>query len=262
MYAKDKSIIYKGGEKSVMNEKTSKLKEKLFYLLYRTNNYLTYHQYKRSLNIATGLLMVALIFIVIGFFCIFFSNVLTLVLISNAVLSILIIYTLMYYYINAKFSRLLKTSKIAMNNLAFNGMVSESWHIYDGYFSNSETESVEIVFTDEKSYIGNIIQIFLKKSQKTLPLPASDISNLRQYLIKLTDIEDDNGKKIVAYGTVSESIAKQLKREGIKLTYLPKKYRCKPGRLNYANAVKDIKAAFWKYPSDFRAAMFEVDSKN
>lgn len=245
-----------------MNEKTSKLKEKILYLFYRTNNYLTYHQYKRSLSVATGLLMVAIIFIIIGFFCIFFSNILTLVLLSNAVLSILIIYTLMYYYISAKFSRLLKTSKIAMNNLAFNGVVSESWHIYDGFFSSSDSESIEIAFTDEKSYLGNLIKIFSKKSQKTLPLSNDDIDNLKQYLANLSKFKDKNGKKVIAYGTVSESIAKQLKKEGIRLIYLPKKYRCKPGRLNYARAVKDIKAAFWKYPRDFHAVMLECNSEN
>ena len=76
-------------------------------------------------------------------------------------------------------------SKKVMEMIAVNGYVCKSWSIYDGLFTTTNHESLEIAFSKEHTYLYNLWTIFKHKNH-ILPPSSKDIEGLKNYLFNLS----------------------------------------------------------------------------
>lgn len=223
--------------------------------LAKVSRYSSYHAYKRSLRWANAFLLFAF---VMACFTLIPVKINRTGITSSIVLLMLVAYFFIYYWIMAKAQVMKKDSQKVMLQVAFNGIISQGWNIYDGIFDEDGQESLEISFTEERPFITNLIYLFLHK-KKTLPLSDSDIENLKYYIVGLNNISSPL-RKYVAYGTMDNGLAKQLEQNGIQLTALSWHYKTKPGRWDFALATGKFSKALFLYPK-FIAYEMSVDPK-
>lgn len=218
-------------------------------LLYRLTHYSSYHAYRRKLSLVRGILWFALILFVLGTIL---ENYRTQFVVYNSVIFLLGIYLIGTYTVTAKASVMFKDSAKVMQSIAFEGVVSHSWNIYDGIYGNpnSGEYSVEIVFTKEKAFLTSLINI-LRKKPSTLPLVKEDVLNLRDYVQILTAYKTEE-RSFKVYSTLSDKMAEELAAYGMNLTQIENRYRDKPFRWDYARATGKIGDAFAGYPRDWK----------
>lgn len=219
----------------------------------KLTNYSSYHAYRRSLRLSNYYLLLAFLLALYSLIPIKANSHGT---ITSLVFIMLLAYFFLYYWIMAKAAKLKRDSDHVMLQVAFNGLLSEGWSIYDGIADDPGQESLEITFTKERPLLTNIWYLAQKKKQ-TLPLPADDILNLKYYLAQLTNISKPE-KKYVAYATLDDGLVEELTSSGIRVDELPRKYKTKPGRWNYAVATGIATNALLGYPH-FSAYMLSVD---
>lgn len=149
-------------------------------------------------------------------------------------------------------------SKKVMEMIAVNGYVCKSWSIYDGLFTTTNHESLEIAFSKEHTYLYNLWTIFKHKNH-ILPPSSKDIEGLKNYLFNLSKI-DNNGIHYVAYATLTSTEAELLRSYNIILTSINNRFVTKPNRIDFAAGMGELKYAFTKFPKDFKAYLLSVDN--
>lgn len=236
---------------------------KILLRYYKATHYATYHAYRKGLTRATRLIELAILILMI-------STIISIIPATRGLADYLlslsgligVIYFLVYYRINAKGRYLRKDSKKAMRMIATDGYVPKSWNIYDGVYSSEGLESIEIAFVQDHSYLKDIWRI-LKDNRPILPPTKRDLEALREYILRLQQLElqDELGIQInyIAYGTLDGQLVKQLKEAHFKLEEIDDDFITKPGRLDYGAATGTIKNAFRNYPKDFKAYIISFD---
>lgn len=230
------------------------LREKYSKKIYNLTTYVTYHQYRKSLNRLNWLMKVILL---LAFFAILVPGDYGFLLINFVFLG-MIIYTFFYFGVNRKARWLRSDSKKVMADLAFKGYIPQSWHVYDGIYKKNEEDenefSLELVFTQEHTYIENLYS-FIEKKGKTLPPDKEDLDILKHYITKLN--ENTAEYQFTIYATMSPDLYKVLKERGFVLTALGKKYTTKPTRLDYSVAAGLGFKGITHYPK-FEAYQIEI----
>ena len=219
-------------------------------LLYRLTHYDSYHSYRVRMAIVRSLLWLA---VVLYIYKLFIPNYQTDIFVNDIIIFLLGSYLIAYYSVTAKASIMFKDSAYVMRKIAFSGVISNSWNIYDGILKDPEEGevSVEITFFKEKAFLVNVFDL-MRKSGKTLPLTKDDIENLKRY-IEVLDGSQALRKKFEAYATLSDEMAKTLSDAGILLTRLDNHYRTKPYRWDYARTTGKWSNALFGYPSSWNA---------
>lgn len=231
------------------NQKQNKKFSKGINWLYKLTHYNSYHAYRQHLKIIRGTLWLALVLLI---FRAGISGVSGFV-INNLIVFLMGIYLIGTYMVTAKASTMFKDSAQVMHSIAFEGVVSAAWNIYDGvYGDESQGESsIEIIFFREKAFLTSLFNI-VRKNNVTLPLSETDILTLRDYVAVLSAYQDE-GKTFKVYTTVSDEMANQLRKYGIQLTQISAAYKDKPFRWDYARTTGKIKNAFFGYPNTWNA---------
>ena len=222
--------------------------------IYKTTHYQTYHSYHKALRFASKLLILAFLIEFISFF----PWIVNKTLLSSIGLLLFVIYLLYYYWIMSKARGLKADSKKVMEMIAVNGYVCKSWSIYDGLFTTTNHESLEIAFSKEHTYLYNLWTIFKHKNH-ILPPSSKDIEGLKNYLFNLSKI-DNNGIHYVAYATLTSTEAELLRSYNIILTSINNRFVTKPNRIDFAAGMGELKYAFTKFPKDFKAYLLSVDN--
>ncbi|QDR73600.1 hypothetical protein FOD75_10915 (plasmid) [Limosilactobacillus reuteri] len=228
----------------------------------KISHYQSYHAYRRSLKWAIRYVILAF---VIGCIGVIPNVARTYGQLTTLSLIMMITYFFWYYWIMAKSKQMRQDARDAMLMTAMNGIVSDAWRIYDGIYDRPGfpdrnvpgQESLEIVFAQDHSYLRNIYWI-LKHRPASLPPKPEDIINLKRYLVGLQNLSNEV-TQYVAYGSMTDQIARYLATQGIELTPLPKKYVTKPSRWDYAAATGKLKNALWGYPHHFAAYQMVVN---
>lgn len=236
-------------------EKNSRTtKGKLF--VYRLLNFLDYHSYRLHIACAKGIVILALFMMLIS---VFITNRILLFALGNCVIGLLAFYMFMSYGIFVKARQMKNDSKELMKRIAFSGIISQAWNLYNGIYEEDGAKSLEIVFGTERAWISNFYSLLLHH-HKTLPLSDSDIQNLKGYL-EILHAERENGNNYVVYGTMSWKLANQIMDSGIKLVRIPRHYRTKPQRWDYAVATGKWSNALLNYPSDFDVYLLDAEAQ-
>ena len=238
-------------QKAVMQAKGFRAADNLLNGIYKTTHYQTYHSYHKALRFASKLLILAFLIEFISFF----PWIVNKTLLSSIGLLLFVIYLLYYYWIMSKARGLKADSKKV---IAVNGYVCKSWSIYDGLFTTTNHESLEIAFSKEHTYLYNLWTIFKHKNH-ILPPSSKDIEGLKNYLFNLSKI-DNNGIHYVAYATLTSTEAELLRSYNIILTSINNRFVTKPNRIDFAAGMGELKYAFTKFPKDFKAYLLSVDN--
>ena len=241
-------------QKAVMQAKGFRAADNLLNGIYKTTHYQTYHSYHKALRFASKLLILAFLIEFISFF----PWIVNKTLLSSIGLLLFVIYLLYYYWIMSKARGLKADSKKVMEMIAVNGYVCKSWSIYDGLFTTTNHESLEIAFSKEHTYLYNLWTIFKHKNH-ILPPSSKDIEGLKNYLFNLSKI-DNNGIHYVAYATLTSTEAELLRSYNIILTSINNRFVTKPNRIDFAAGMGELKYAFTKFPKDFKAYLLSVDN--
>lgn len=241
-------------QKAVMQAKGFRAADNLLNGIYKTTHYQTYHSYHKALRFASKLLILAFLIEFISFF----PWIVNKTLLSSIGLLLFVIYLLYYYWIMSKARGLKADSKKVMEMIAVNGYVCKSWSIYDGLFTTTNHESLEIAFSKEHTYLYNLWTIFKHKNH-ILPPSSKDIEGLKNYLFNLSKI-DNNGIHYVAYATLTSTEAELLRSYNIILTSINNRFLTKPNRIDFAAGMGELKYAFTKFPKDFKAYLLSVDN--
>lgn len=222
--------------KTTNNVDEPKKSRKGLALLYRLTHYDSYHSYRVRMAIVRSLLWLA---VVLYIYKLFIPNYQTDIFVNDIIIFLLGSYLIAYYSVTAKASIMFKDSAYVMRRIAFSGVISNSWNIYDGILKDPEEDevSVEITFFKEKAFLVNVFDL-MRKNGKTLPLTKDDIENLKRY-IEVLDGSQALRKKFEAYATLSDEMVKTLSDAGILLTRLDDHYRTKPYRWDYARTTED-----------------------
>ena len=240
--------------KAVMQAKGFRAADNLLNGIYKTTHYQTYHSYHKALRFASKLLILAFLIEFISFF----PWIVNKTLLSSIGLLLFVIYLLYYYWIMSKARGLKADSKKVMEMIAVNGYVCKSWSIYDGLFTTTNHESLEIAFSKEHTYLYNLWTIFKHKNH-ILPPSSKDIEGLKNYLFNLSKI-DNNGIHYVAYATLTSTEAELLRSYNIILTSINNRFVTKPNRIDFAAGMGELKYALTKFPKDFKAYLLSVDN--
>ena len=241
-------------QKAVMQAKGFRAADNLLNGIYKTTHYQTYHSYHKALRFASKLLILAFLIEFISFF----PWIVNKTLLSSIGLLLFVIYLLYYYWIMSKARGLKADSKKVMEMVAVNGYVCKSWSIYDGLFTTTNHESLEIAFSKEHTYLYNLWTIFKHKNH-ILPPSSKDIEGLKNYLFNLSKI-DNNGIHYVAYATLTSTEAELLRSYNIILTSINNRFVTKPNRIDFAAGMGELKYALTKFPKDFKAYLLSVDN--
>lgn len=241
-------------QKAVMQAKGFRAADNLLNGIYKTTHYQTYHSYHKALRFASKLLILAFLIEFISFF----PWIVNKTLLSSIGLLLFVIYLLYYYWIMSKARGLKADSKKVMEMIAVNGYVCKSWSIYDGLFTTTNHESLEIAFSKEHTYLYNLWTIFKHKNH-ILPPSSKDIEGLKNYLFNLSKI-DNNGIHYVAYATLTSTEAELLRSYNIILTSINNRFVTKPNRIDFAAGMGELKYALTKFPKDFKAYLLSVDN--
>ncbi|UAY40741.1 hypothetical protein [Lactobacillus crispatus] len=229
-------------------------KQKFIWKIYNLTNYRSYHAFKKA-NFRLNVFFTSLV--VIGFLACFMSGQFGAIL-RGLILALLIVYIMSYSWIMTKSRQLRKDSAYALQEMEFeSGRYVSSWQLYDGIYNDSGWISLEIAFGRENSYISDIFKLIRKKG-KIYPLPAADIKNLKTMIYNLNRMPE---QKWLVYGTITDELAKKFIQNGFDLRLMENKYRTKPSRLDYAVATGNWKNALFKYPKNFSAYAFFVDTQ-
>lgn len=241
-------------QKAVMQAKGFRAADNLLNGIYKTTHYQTYHSYHKALRFASKLLILAFLIEFISFF----PWIVNKTLLSSIGLLLFVIYLLYYYWIMSKARGLKADSKKVMEMIAVNGYVCKSWSIYDGLFTTTNHESLEIAFSKEHTYLYNLWTIFKHKNH-ILPPSSKDIEGLKNYLFNLSKI-DNNGIHYVAYATLTSTEVELLRSYNIILTSINNRFVTKPNRIDFAAGMGELKYALTKFPKDFKAYLLSVDN--
>lgn len=224
-------------------------------LFYNLTHYDSYHAYRQRIYWIRGMLWLALIlYLSKGIFVDYQVGY----VINDTIIFLLGMYIIFYYTINAKASIMFRDSASVMRKIAFSGVISNSWNIYDGILKDRDNgaESVEISFFKEKTWITNVLDL-IRHKDITLPLTKDDLTNLKDYIGILNNVETPEGKKFRAYATLSNDMVEQLNQAGIELTRLDNRYRTKPFRFDYARATGQWKNSLLGYPTNWSAYLLK-----
>lgn len=166
--------------KTTNNGNEPKKSRKGLDLLYRLTHYDSYHSYRVRMAIVRSLLWLA---VVLYIYKLFIPNYQTDIFVNDIIIFLLGSYLIAYYSVTAKASIMFKDSAYVMRKIAFSGVISNSWNIYDGILKDPEEGevSVEITFFKEKAFLVNVFDL-MRKNGKTLPLTKDDIENLKRYI--------------------------------------------------------------------------------
>ena len=168
--------------KTTNNGDEPKKSRKGLALLYRLTHYDSYHSYRVRMAIVRSLLWLA---VVLYIYKLFIPNYQTDILVNDIIIFLLGSYLIAYYSVTAKASIMFKDSAYVMRKIAFSGVISNSWNIYDGILKDPEEGevSVEITFFKEKAFLVNVFDL-MRKNGKTLPLTKDDIENVNYPRLK------------------------------------------------------------------------------
>lgn len=219
----------------------------------KVTHYQSYHAYRRSLRLSNWYLLLAFL---IGCCGLVPTKATSTGVFTSIVIVMLLAYFFLYYWIMAKAAKLKKDSDRAMLQVAFNGILSSGWSIYDGIYDVGGVQSLEITFTKEQPFISNV-WFLIRKEKRTLPLTENDILNLKYYLAGLTSISSKS-VKYIAYATLDDNLVAQLQENGILVNEISRRYRTKPGRWNYAVTTGIVSNALQHYPH-FEAYQLQVE---
>lgn len=231
-----------------LNEfETSPKRRKTFSFIYRLFHYTTYRSYRNHLRFLNSFMIFAVILMFADLFAI---NAEQMQIIGALFFAICGVYSIEYFNVIRKGSQLIQDSDHIMQRIAISGVVSASWHVYDGAYRENEKDSIEITFTRERAVLTNMMRIIRKKNI-TLPLTKEDIENLKTYV----RVVNESGENLVVYGTITSQMADQLRKNGIMLTPISNRYRDKPLRWDWACANGRWNDALLKYPK-FKTYLF------
>src|SRR5699024_4059707 len=134
--------------KTTNNEDEPKRQRKGLALLYRLTHYDSYHSYRMRMAIVRVLLWLS---VVVYIDILYIPNYQTDNLVNDIIIFQLGSYLIAYYTVTAKASIMFKGSAYVMRKIAFSGVISNSWNIYDGILRDPEEGevSVEITFFKE-----------------------------------------------------------------------------------------------------------------
>lgn len=211
--------------------------------LSRATHYSSYHSYRRSLRWANFYLIFTFL---VGFVSLLPIPPKTANTISSIFLILLLIYFFIYYWIISKSRRLKRDAALVKLEVAYNGIISDGWNIYDGIYDEGGVLSLELAFTRERTFLVNL-WFTLRKKKQTIPLNEDDLFNLKYYLYGLMNISA-NGTTYVAYATLSPELVDELATAGIMVNEITWYYKSKPGRWDYATATGKIRNAIFSYP--------------
>jgi len=233
-------------------EKSDNSRKKYRNLLYELFNYNSYHSYKKNLR----RLEISFIFLfIVGTVGCFMPNkvgntIVTLVFVG------LVLYSFTYTWIMMKSRRIRLVSQEIMKRLQLEGnAVVKSWVLYDGAYTQDDFVSIEIAFSGDKGVINNLSHL-IKGDHVTLPPTDEDIQNLKNLLFNLYS---NNKQDWLIYGTLDDELIKILEKHEIYVQEMDKKYRTKPGRLDYAVAIGRTTAALWHYPRSWNTYALGLD---
>lgn len=240
---------------NLSENQNKRMRGKLISGAYKATHYQSYHSYRRSIGFSKVLLYLSAIFGIIAFVFSFSS----LTFISGVALNLFafnaVSYFLFDYWISSKHTQMKKDSQTALNEIGAAAGVHgkiDSWFLYDGIYVDERNDSLEIAFTKERTFLGNIIR--LVKKQSTLPLNEDAIKALRFYLLKQQENE-----VYITYATLSADMVDDFEERGIQCEEIPNRFRCKPSRWDYASATGNFANALWSYPRTFKAYTLTVD---
>lgn len=209
-------------------------------------NYSSYHRYKKAVQANNSMLY--LFVACLGASLIIQNNDLQIV-ISTVGFLLLIVYSFRDYWIEAKKRKMASISSDVKRNL---GLVSKKVNLYDGIYFEGGRESIELSLFKDYSLIGAFFKMLkgnFGKGKTILldKLAVDQVKDIKAYVEMLKE-----SKQFVVYATMTSSMASQLKKEGLTLKSMPRKYVTKPGRMNAcANGVCRFP---WKAPA-FNAYM-------
>lgn len=231
-------------------------KKKILTFLYKSTHYGSYHAYKRSSHFLSYLLVTIL---VLAFYTIF-TNIYVAHALSNFVLVLMIVYLLLYYFVQAKAKTMKRDSKAVLNQINLFKYINSSWNIYDGIYKSEDNDlSIEISFQHERPYLTNLWRL-IRKYPKLIPPAYQDVLTLKKYIYDLQD-KKAGDSNFVIYTTTTPEIESALKNANILLEELPKKYITKPSRFDYAADSQDWSKIFKSCKTGLKAYRLAVDPK-
>lgn len=227
------------------------LKNNLLLSLSSFLNYSSYHKYKRAVAVNNSILYLFAICLAAS---LFMRNAEIQIVISTVSFLLLIVFSFRDYWIEAKKRKMTSISSDAKRNL---GLVSKKINLYDGIYSEDGRDSIEVsLFKDYTliwAFFKAIKNVFDKERTSLMDkLVADQVRDLKSYVEMLK-----GNRQFVVYATMTGSMASQLRKEGLTLKALPRKYVTKPGLLNAcANGVCRLP---WKVPA-FNAYMISKEN--
>ena len=173
--------------KTTNNEDEPKRPRKGLDLLYRLTHYDSYHSYRVRMAIVRSLLWLA---VVLYIYKLFIPNYQTDIFVNDIIIFLLGSYLIAYYSVTAKASIMFKDSAYVMRKIAFSGVISNSWNIYDGILKDPEEGevSVEITFFKEKAFLVNVFDLNLVGDN----IPDSLATGMNIHIIAIVDEYDSN----------------------------------------------------------------------
>lgn len=234
---------------------TNSMKNKLVNGAYHATHYRTYHSYRRSIVIAKVFLYLGFIFTVLGLIPINVNQLAPL----NIAIFFYTTYLLYTYWSVSKNTTAKRDSRTVVSQFANASGVKgnvKGWSLYDGAYSDNDKESLEIVLTYERTFLGDALRL-IRGEEPTLPLNDTDIEVLKFYLKK-----QQENNLFITYATIPENLAENFSRRGIKLTEISNKFRSRPSRWDYAVATGRMTNALWHFPRNFKAYLLSIDENN
>lgn len=222
---------------------------------YKATHYQSYHSFRRSVGLSKILLYLA-------FFCGLVAFI-PITMIQGLALNIfalcLVSYVLFDYWVTSKQSKMKQDSRTALNEIsAVAGVkgIIKSWHLYDGVFTEGSNDSLEIAFTKERSFLGNVI-LLIRKTKPAFPLDSDSMKVLRFFLLK-----QQENNLFISYATLSDEMVENFEERGIECEQISRRFRSKPSRWDYAVATGKVTNALWHYPRTFNAYLLSVDEES
>lgn len=256
LYSSLKKVLFKVFRKEVIMDENKKPGNAFSRTVYKGTHYRSYHSYMGALHrlhyFVFGIVIIAIATL--------FSFGKASNMLVNMTLVLMMLYFFMYYWVNAKGSRMKKDSKEIMRQVSLNGYIARSWNVYDGIFrSNSEDLSLELSFARENPFIVNIFNLFISKKKATLPMDLDDIISLRHYVHDLEELKETRDTVVIVYATMNEEIAKHLREKNFILNELPSHYITRPFISDMAVAYKDKKILTKFRSQNYKAYRISVD---